>query len=253
MVELFSLRRSGGLGMLSLAEPVLAATLVQAVVLAVVLIWIPLRRFRPTSDDACLPGRLFLLLGAGFMLTEFAVLEKLVLFLNAPVLAVGVTLALFLAMAGAGGGLSRRYFARKRSPRRPPWTAVRRFALTVTALVMIYLVGLPKLLSPFLGLSLSLRLALVPLVLAPLALVMGLPFPLAIETLKGDRSESVPWAWGLNGCGALIGPVMGMGLAVYGGVNAVWVAAALCYGLAALSLGRRRLIVSAWKRIMQFW
>jgi hypothetical protein len=81
---------------------------------------------------------------------------------------------------------------------------------------------------------------MVPLVLAPLALVMGLPFPLAIETLKREQAESVPWAWGLNGCGALIGPVVGMGLAVYGGISMVWSAAALCYGLAAGSLVRRR-------------
>ena len=72
--------------------------------------------------------------------------------------------------------------------------------------------------------------ALVALVLAPLALVMGLPFPLAIETLKQDRAESIPWAWGLNGCGALIGPVVGMGLAVYWGITAVWVAAAIASG-----------------------
>ncbi len=233
--ELFSLRRSGGLGMLSLAEPVLAATLVQAVVLAAVLIWLPLRPFRPprrTGDAAGLTGEFFFLLGAGFMLAEFAVLEKLVLFLNAPVLAVGVTLALFLALAGVGGGLSCRFLAQKR----PPLVIVRQFVLAVTALMLIYLAGLPVLLSPFLSLSLPLRLALVTLVIAPLALAMGLPFPLAIEALKRERAESIPWAWGLNGCGALIGPVVGMGLAVYGGIRMVWVTATFCYGIAAVSI-----------------
>jgi hypothetical protein len=190
VVELFSLRHSAGLGMLSLAEPVLAATLVQAVVLAVALIWLPLRRLRPTCDAAGLPGGLFFLLGAGFMLAEFAVLEKLVLFLNAPVLAVGVTLALFLALAGAGGGVSRRFLAAQR----PPLIMVLWLTLLVTVLVLIYMAGLPGLLKPFWSLSLNLRLALLPLVLAPLALVMGLPFPLAIVILKREQAESVPWA-----------------------------------------------------------
>jgi hypothetical protein len=235
LMELFSLRGSGGLGMLSLTEPVLAATLVQAVVLAVVLIWLPLRPFgvpRRTDGAHAPPGALFFLLGAGFMLAEFAVLEKLVLFLNAPVLAVSATLALFLALAGVGGGLTRRILAKKRSS----LTAVRRFTLAATALMVIYLAGLPLLLAPFLGHPLYLRLALVALVIAPLAFTMGLPFPLAIEALKRERAQSIPWAWGLNGCGALIGPVVGMGLAVYGGVKSVWVAAALCYALAAGSL-----------------
>jgi hypothetical protein len=235
LMELFSLRGSGGLGMLSLTEPVLAATLIQALVLAIVLIWLPLRPFGVphwSHGAHTPPGALFFLLGAGFMLAEFAVLEKLVLFLNAPVLAVGVTLALFLALAGVGGGLTRRILAKKRSS----LTAVRRLALAATALMVIYLAGLPLLLAPFLGHPLYLRLTLVALATAPLALAMGLPFPLAIEALKRERAEAIPWAWGLNGCGALIGPVVGMGLAVYGGVKSVWVAAALCYALAAGSL-----------------
>jgi hypothetical protein len=239
LVELFALRGSGGLGMLSLAEPVLAATLVQAALLAAVLIWLPLRPFgvpRKADGGTAPPGALFFLLGAGFMLAEFAVLEQLVLFLNAPVLAVGVTLALFLSLAGVGGGLSRRFIA----PGRQPLIAIHRLLLAVMVLILVYLAALPVLLAPFLGLPLYLRLTLVALVTAPLALTMGLPFPLAIEILKRDRAEAIPWAWGLNGCGALIGPVVGMGLAVYGGVKAVWVAAALCYAVAAATLMWRR-------------
>jgi hypothetical protein len=172
------------------------------------------------------------------MLAEFAVLERLVLFLNAPVLAVGVTLALFLALAGVGGGLSRRFFAF--GGQRQPLITVHRLLLAVMVLILIYLAGLPALLAPFLGLPLLLRLILVALVTAPLALTMGLPFPLAIETLKGQRAQAIPWAWGLNGCGALIGPVVGMGLAVYWGIPAVWMAAALCYAMAAGTLWGRR-------------
>jgi hypothetical protein len=242
LMELFSLKGSGGLGMLSLAEPVLAATLVQAVILSLLAIWLPLRRFGANrtaggAHAAGPPGRLYFLLGAGFMLAEFAIMEKMRLFLNAPVLAAGVTLGGFLALAGVGGGLSTRFLAAGR----PALALVRPALVTILGLLLLYLAALPPLLSRLLGLSLGLRLALAPLIIAPLALPMGLPFPLALAALKERQRAAIPWAWGLNGCGALVGPVVGMGLAVYAGVSFVLGAAAVCYGGAALSLSRGRI------------
>lgn len=235
--EIFSQRSGGALGLLSLAEPVLAATLAQALVLSLLAIWLPLRRFGTTRSMAATrqrtpPGGLFLLLGGAFMLAEFAVMEKMRLFLNEPVLAVGVCLAAFLALAGIGGGGSRRLMG----GRQPALKNVALAALGVTAVVLLYLAGLSALLDGLMGLPLGLRLTLAPLIIAPLALAMGLPFPLAVALLKTGRADAVPWAWGLNGCGALLGPVVGMGLAVYGGVSVVLGAAALCYGLAAAAV-----------------
>jgi len=58
---------------------------------------------------------------------------------------------------------------------------------------------------------------------------MGFPFPLAVAAVKRVEARSVPWAWGLNGCGSLIGPVVGAILAVYVGVTPLLWAAAGCY------------------------
>ena len=236
LVELLSLRGSGGLGMLSLAEPVLAATLVQAALLGLLAVWLPLRPFRPRPPAGITAGKtpagwLYFLLGAGFMLAEFALLEKMVLFLNQPVLAVGVTLAAFLALAGVGGSLSTRLLAAGRRSR----IRLGHCALAVVGLQIVYAAGLPFLLYALMGLPLALRLALAPLLMAPLALAMGLPFPLAMATLKESHPQSIPWGWGLNGCGSLVGPVVGMGIAVYLGVGAVMGAAAICYCLAAMT------------------
>jgi hypothetical protein len=224
--ELFSLRARGGLGLLSFAEPVLAATLTQAVLLSLVLVWLPLRRFRPTTPKAR-GGTVYFLLGAGFMLAEIAVMEKLGLFLSEPVLAVGVTLAAFLALAGLGGGVARRLTAGSVKPLKGAGLA----AAGVSGTLILYLAGLSWILNALIGLPLAARMVLALVLISPLAFAMGLPFPLALSALKQESDGAVPWAWGLNGCGALIGPVAGIILAVYGGVSAAMGAAALCYAL----------------------
>ena len=58
---------------------------------------------------------------------------------------------------------------------------------------------------------------------APLAFVMGLPFPLALARVRAVAPALVPWAWGVNGCASVV-------------------AAALA-GLVAMSLGSRDTIL----------
>jgi hypothetical protein len=229
--ELFSLRSRGALGLLSFAEPVLAATLVQAVLLSLILVWLPLRRFRPATPQAR-GGTVYFLLGAGFMLAEIAIMKKLGLFLSEPVLAVGVTLAAFLAVAGLGGGLARRLTAGRAKPLKGAGVA----AAAVAAILILYLAGLSWTLKALIGLPLAVRIVLALVLVSPLAFAMGWPFPLALSALKQETFGAVPWAWGLNGCGALIGPVAGIVLAIYGGVTAAMGAAALSYALVFLLL-----------------
>ncbi len=224
--ELYSLRSKGALGMLSFAEPVLAATLAQAVLLSLALVWLPLRRFRPTPAKAR-GGTVYFLLGAGFMLAEIAIMEKLGLFLSEPVLAVGATLAAFLAVAGLSGGLARRLTAGGVKPLRGAGLA----AAGVAGILILYLAGLSWIVKALIGFPLAARMVLALVLISPLAVAMGLPFPLALSDLKQKTFRAVPWAWGLNGCGALIGPVAGIVLAVYGGVTVAMGAAALCYAL----------------------
>jgi hypothetical protein len=227
--ELFTLRSKGALGLLSFAEPVLAATLGQAVLLCLVLVWLPLRRFRPVNPKVC-RGSVYFLLGVGFMLAEIAIMEKLGLYLSEPVLAAGVTLSAFLAVAGLGGGVTRRLAAG--GPKSLTRAGIA--AAAVAVILILYLAGLSWILKAMLGLPLVVRMILALVLVSPLAFVLGFPFPLALSVLKPENDGAVPWAWGLNGCGALIGPVAGMALALYGGITAAMGAAALCYVLVFL-------------------
>jgi hypothetical protein len=69
------------------------------------------------------------------------------------------------------------------------------------------------------------RIAIAVILIAPLAFLMGMPFPLALRELGPPL---VPWAWGINGCASVVSPVLATLLAVDLGFTAVlWLALAL--------------------------
>jgi hypothetical protein len=118
------------------------------------------------------------------------------------------------------------------------------------ALVVVTALGLPWLLPGVfalsLGLPLWLRLVETVVVLAPLGVLMGMPFPLGIHWLGGLPSSGasglqpgsglVPWAWGVNGAASVVSSVLAALLAIAFGFSAVLVAGAACYGGAWLTV-----------------
>ena len=179
------------------------ATLALVTLAAVVLIIAPLAVL--LRHDGRPPGGLrvrtllyFLLIGIAFLFTEIAWIQRLQLFLGHPVYATTAVLAAFLVFAGAGS-----LWSQGRSPQ----SAGRRLTTTViviAASALLYLYLLPDWLAQVAGQATWVRIGLVTLLLAPLAFAMGIPFPLALQTL-GERAPSlVPWAWGINGSASVI-------------------------------------------------
>jgi hypothetical protein len=71
--------------------------------------------------------------------------------------------------------------------------------------------------------------------LAVPAVLLGMPFPLALRRLGATRPEQVPWAWGINGCFSVLAAPLAALLALQAGFAAVGAAAALAY-LAAMMM-----------------
>jgi len=68
--------------------------------------------------------------------------------------------------------------------------------------------------------------------LAPLGLLMGLPFPLALRLLSPVAETIVPWVWGVNAVACVLGSVAAVRLAVSWGLQEVVILGALVYVLA---------------------
>jgi hypothetical protein len=97
---------------------------------------------------------------------------------------------------------------------------------------VLLLALLPVALDALLGYSLPIRLAAACLLLAPLGLLMGVPFPMGIALLRRIAPRLIPWAWGVNGCASVIASVLTALIALQWGFGAVLGLAAVCYVVA---------------------
>jgi hypothetical protein len=106
----------------------------------------------------------------------------------------------------------------------------------VPLVLALYALLLPVVLGATLGLTLGWRAALSFALLAPLGLLLGVPFPLGIRRLAAHSSRLVPWAWGVNGFFTVIGSVVALMLAMTFGVAFAFAVAVATYVTAALTL-----------------
>ena len=85
------------------------------------------------------------------------------------------------------------------------------------------------------------RITLAVLLIAPLAFLMGMPFPLGLARLSREAPGMIPWAWSINGCASVVSVVLAAVLAIHIGFTAVVGCALAIYLIAAmLFAGGRR-------------
>lgn len=193
---------------------------IQAALLSVALILWPLWRFRRGGLSIAGTRRFmiyFAALGIGFIFVEIGLMQRFILFLGHPTYALSVVLFALLTFSGIGSYLSGRLVPPGADPRRGQRVVIPALA----ALALLYMVALPPLFRLGLGWALPVRIALGVLLLAPLGILMGMPFPLGIRLVTRTNEKLVPWAWGVNGCASVLGSILSVMLAQSLGFTAV--------------------------------
>jgi len=229
----------------------LVILLIQALLLASALILWPLWRFRRQGLVTRGARRFivyFAALGVGFIFIEIGLMQRFILFLGHPIYSTSVVLFSVLTFSGIGSLLSGRLLSGSShtsgddgaGERDPRWLQSRVIPL-LCLLTVVYILVLPPLFRALLGMELTYRVFVSILLLAPMGLLMGMPFPLGIRLLDQVNSALVPWAWGVNGFSSVVGSILTVMIAQSYGFAVVMVLAVIVYlvGLAAvLSLGR---------------
>ncbi len=202
----------GGSGILVLVALIILAALAALLFILAPLIWGRLRGRLATFGANPLPlGRVvlyFAALGFGFLLVEIPLVQQFILFLGHPTLALAVVLAAVLLWSGLGSLLS---------PRVPSLAALLALLLVIALEALL----LPHLLSRLLSTVFPLRLFFTFLLLAPLGLLMGMPFPLGLAWLNKRGPALIPWAWAINGSASVVASVLAALLALQWGFGLV--------------------------------
>ncbi|MHB9097714.1 MAG: polyamine aminopropyltransferase [Syntrophales bacterium] len=203
-------------------------TLLLVGVASAVLIMLPLRFLRRRGGCRMSTLIYFSGLGIGYMFVEIVLIQRFLLTFGNPIQAAAMVISGMLLFSGVGSLLSaRRIGNRKR-------------ALTLFFLIILVILSYALVLTPLLQATIALppaaRIFLSLLIIAPAALLMGMPFPLGIRLLAGRGEQEIPWAWGINGCLSVVGSVLATVIAVELGFAWVMILAAMAYAM-ALSAG----------------
>jgi len=211
---------------------ILLAILAEAALLSGIFIILPLYLFKRSGLRA--PGKIrFLLyfsaLGMGFILIEIAFIQKFTLFMGNPNYSVAVVLFAILTAAGCGSFLSGKF-------RLPPKRALAVVVPAIAVFCGLILWTSPMIFKACLGYSMAVRVLIAILLIAPLALLMGMPFPFGIALINQVSQRLIPWVWGINGYATVIGSVLCVILALIFGFRVVIFIAAGIYLAGFLSL-----------------
>lgn len=209
---------------------ILPFVLVQAVVISILLLALPAvsgKGVGGASWKGFLPY--FALLGVAYMFVEVALIQKLILPLENPPVAVAVVLASLLISSGTGSLLSHRY----------PKLAQPGIILVLALLMVLCALILPYLFTITSTWPLSIKGAFLCLIIAIPGLLMGIPFPAGLKLLGQTDQALIPWAWTVNGIFSVLAPLLAVMTAMVLGYSGVLLMGAAAYLLAFLILRKQ--------------
>jgi len=160
-----------------------------------------------------------------------SLMQRFTLLMGDPLLAAAVALSGFLLFSGCGSLCGQRW---PKSPLRA--IAVATLGIALVAPVVLLLSS--WLLSPVSSWNTAGRFLATLALIAPLAFLMGWPFPAGMNLLQDWSSDLLPWAWGINGFASVAAAPLTVLLAMSLGFRLVLALAVFSYLLAWVLAGR---------------
>ncbi len=178
-------------------------------------------------------------LGYGYLAVETVLVHELILFVGHPTYAITVVIFTMLLCSGLGSA----WVGSRPADRLP---SLLRAALIATLLLgaLQGFVTPHLLVQTGLGWPVAVRVAVTALAIAPLGVVMGMPFPLALRILRPEAAAMVPWAWAFNGWTSVVASLGTVVVSRAFGYQAAFGVALAAYAVALAVSGRLRHIGS---------
>jgi hypothetical protein len=208
---------------------ILLAMLAFALLTAAAFIIIPLLRYRRggLQTPQALPAlAYFSLLGLAYIFVEIVLIQRFTLFIGYPTHAITTTIFSMLFFSAVGSLVGRGWM--KDGGR------LRLLLLALSVTIVLYIIALPYIFERLLLLSDTLRILFSIVMIAPVAFLMGMPFPTGLRQLSIQAQEIIPWAWAMNGVFSVIGSVLVIIISIASNFTTALAVAAIFYGTAAI-------------------
>jgi len=164
----------------------------------------------------------FSLIGAGFMLAEIALIQKLSVFLGHPSYALGILLFSMISSAGAGS-----YFSEKLPLDKKPAVWLLPAAIGGYLLLLVFL--MPAVTGLLVSAAKAVKIAAVLLMIMPMGAMMGMCFPAGMRIVNPAESPGTPWYWALNGIFGVLCSALAVLISIYVSISTNLVISAVCY------------------------
>jgi hypothetical protein len=169
-----------------------------------------------------------------YMFLEISLLQQFIRYLFDPIFSASVVIGSFLVYSGIGS-----LIAGKVSPFKSKHIFWSVLIIGITG--FIFLTSDRWLQSILSGFPLWLRMLSCSLIIAPLAIPMGIPFPSGLSELSAGREGLIPWAWSINGFFSVIGSSTTVLIAITCGFKSIILMAVVLYILSAFMFTRLRM------------
>ena len=203
-------------------EIVIAVIFVEALIVAICLLVIPLFLITRGSPKPNVTQVVYFLgVGAGFMFVELYFIKSFILLVGDPVISFTVVISAILIFSSLGG-----LWVQNKNDRDIKFAMA---ALIGTLILTVLSFELWA--AHILKLFATLRYVVAILFLLPVGFLMGLPFPLGMRQILNNPVQRA-YAWSVNGCASVLSSVIAAQIAVSFGIPLIAAAAVLTYLLA---------------------
>lgn len=221
-----------------IASLLLLILLICLIIISIFTILIPIKIrnkekkfFRKINKQKKFAALYFVLIGAGFMLTEIGLIQKLTTLLTHPLYALGLLLFGMILSTGIGSLLSEKLIIERRQ-----------FAYILSIITSISLFGLPYFLAivsfHFKTSDLFVRILVSIALIFPIGLLLGMFFPLGIRVTRKIFFDDLPWFWALNGIFGVLFSVTAIFISIYFGIVWNFYIASILYLIIIISTNR---------------
>jgi len=162
----------------------------------------------------------FAMIGLAYLLLEVALIQRYMLVLSHPALAMATVIGALLLFSALGSSKAHRL----------PWRPCM-FAIAVLVAFHPWVSG--QLVLRLLSAPLGVRVVATTVAIAPVGALMGVPFARGVLALS-DAEDLIPWAWAMNGGASVVSGVLAAVLALSCGLTVVMLVGAGLYVLAAV-------------------
>jgi len=188
---------------------------IQALILALIFILLPLHYFKKAKLKK-LPLIYFFCLGISYLSIEIVLIQKFILFLGHIIYSTTTIIFSILLFSSLGAYISNNMEIKR----------IKHIIPTLFFTIILYSIFLPIILNKLIIFNLTMKIILSIIIIAPLAFIMGIPFPLGIRIIN---KKLIPWAWAVNGAASVLSPILAIIIALSLGYSFVLVLSAFIY------------------------